>query len=73
LGDGSSLTVGGTQFRLSYDANFTGDLLTSTEDGGNDIALVVIPEPGTLVTLAGGLGLLLGLQRFRRRDEKSRL
>ncbi|MGV3532648.1 MAG: hypothetical protein ACO1QR_09795 [Chthoniobacteraceae bacterium] len=26
-----------------------------------------VPEPGVLVSLAGGVGVLLGLQRFRRR------
>lgn len=36
-------------------------------DGGNDLVLNVVPEPGTAVTLFGGLGALLGWQRLRRR------
>ena len=34
---------------------------------GNDLTLSAIPEPGSAVGLLGGMGLLLGLQRFRRR------
>lgn len=30
-------------------------------------SLVSVPEPGILVSLFGGMGVLLGLQRFRRR------
>lgn len=33
----------------------------------NQVALVVVPEPGTALSLAGAAGLMLGLQRFRRR------
>jgi len=35
--------------------------------GGHDVALLVVPEPNAMAMLAGGLGLALGLQRFRRR------
>ncbi len=35
--------------------------------GGRDVALLVVPEPNAMAMLAGGLGLALGLQRFRRR------
>ena len=37
---------------------------------GNDVAvqlLTAIPEPGSLAAMLSGLGILLGLQRFRRR------
>ena len=30
-------------------------------------SILSVPEPGVLVSLAGGVGVLLGLQRFRRR------
>ncbi len=40
-------------------------------DDGNDITLVAVPEPGTVATLASGLGMLLGLQRFRRRSRQA--
>ena len=33
----------------------------------NDVVLSVVPEPGAVTMLLGGIGLLLGGQRFRRR------
>ncbi len=57
---------GGYQVQLSYrdDASTPAFELS----GGNDVSvLVTVPEPGTLATIASGLGMLLGLQRFRRR------
>jgi hypothetical protein len=38
----------------------------------SDVTLVAVPEPGVLLTLAGGIGTLLGLQRFRRRPTMRR-
>lgn len=35
---------------------------------GNDIVLNVVPEPGTYAMVAGGFGMLLCLQRIRRRN-----
>jgi len=35
--------------------------------GVSSVALVVVPEPGSLAALAAGAGVLLGLGRFRRR------
>jgi hypothetical protein len=54
-----------TQFQISYDAIFGGGF-----NGGNDVAitLVTVPEPGSLVVLVSGLGMLLGMQRLRRRS-----
>jgi autotransporter-associated beta strand protein len=40
----------------------------SLGDGGRDILLTVIPEPGSLTALFGGLGVLVGLGRLRRRQ-----
>jgi hypothetical protein len=53
-------------------ANLTGTVGSSGLTGtlaisGNNLVLTVIPEPGALSTLLGGFGVLLGLQRFRRR------
>jgi autotransporter-associated beta strand protein len=45
----------GQQFTISY-----------TGGDGNDIVLTAVPEPGSLVSLLGGCGLLLGCRRFRR-------
>jgi hypothetical protein len=43
-------------------------VISYNADGGNDVVMVAIPEPGTIVSVFGGLGALLGLQRFRRRS-----
>ncbi|TCO82172.1 putative secreted protein with PEP-CTERM sorting signal, partial [Chthoniobacter flavus] len=53
----------GQEFAISYTANFATDSLT----GGNDVAIMAIPEPNSMAMLAGSLGMALGLQRFRRR------
>ena len=53
--DNGVLTVGSNQFTLDYNYN------------GNSVALLVVPEPGAAASLFGSLGLLVGLQRFRRR------
>lgn len=57
LTDGAALMVGNTQFNIDYRAN--------------SVVLVAIPEPGSLVSLLGGLGTLLGLQRFRRKTARA--
>ena len=54
-------------FAISYAANFGADTLT----GGNDVAVMAIPEPNAMSMLAGSFGLALGLQRFRRRRGSS--
>jgi fibronectin-binding autotransporter adhesin len=64
LPDGSTFTAGTRQFQISYDAN---SATRSFDAGGNDIAIRAVPEPGSLVTLLSGLGMLAGLQRIRRR------
>ncbi len=55
-------------FAISYDANIT----AGTFHGGNDIALMAVPEPSAGVSLLLGLGALTGLQRLRRRTAPSR-
>ena len=37
---------------------------------GNDITLLVVPEPGTWAMMLSGLGMLVGMQRMRRRSSK---
>jgi fibronectin-binding autotransporter adhesin len=62
LPQNSEFVVSGQPFRISYTADFLGATMT----GGNDVALLAVPEPGALAMLLGGFGLLVGLQRFRR-------
>jgi fibronectin-binding autotransporter adhesin len=57
----------GQEFAISYNASFSGNSFT----GGNDVAIMAIPEPNSLSMLAGSFGLALGLQRFRRRRHSS--
>jgi len=56
---GNIFTSAGYQFQVNYAAN-----------SGNDVTIKVlsaIPEPGTLMSLAGGVAVLLGWRRTRRR------
>jgi hypothetical protein len=55
----SVFTQGGQGFQISYDANLT----TGTLEGGNDIALLAVPEPATAAILAIGSVLLLRRRR----------
>jgi len=68
LPNGSTFSSGGQLFQITYSANWTGTQAGSSFTGGNDVALLAVPEPGTFASLAMGLGGLLGLQRFRRRS-----
>ena len=58
--DGGTYTFDGQEFQISYQANAG----TNTFTGGNDVALMVVPEPAA--ALLGGIGLLLILRRRRR-------
>ena len=56
---------GGTLFQISYTANALGNSFSGT---GYDIALQVVPEPGSWAMLLGGAGMLARMVRRRRRQ-----
>ena len=57
-----------TQPTFNYGTTGWSGGVVSYDLANNDLVLTaVIPEPGTAVSLVGGLASLLGLQRFRRR------
>ena len=71
LAQGATFVQGGDTFKVSYNANWSGNPLTSSFSGGNDVAveaLAVVPEPSAFVSLFGGAGMLLGIGRMRRRS-----
>jgi hypothetical protein len=70
MANGSSFVQNGNTYSISYFANFADDIAARSLTGGNDIALqlMAIPEPTTFASLASGIGLLMGLRRFRRRS-----
>ncbi len=57
----------GTIFMATSGSNSQFFQVSYVGSSGNDIVLNAIPEPGTLAGLLSGLGMLAGLQRFRRR------
>ena len=62
---GSSITANGFAFNIIYDTNAAGGGFGT----GNDVVLqlTAIPEPGTWATMLSGLGMLLVVQRLRRK------
>ncbi len=61
LADGASFFAGTQKYQISYFGN--AEAATPTFTGGNDVALMAIPEPSA--ALLGGLGLLALLRRRR--------
>lgn len=65
VSDTNNIILNGQQFALVYNANYTG--AGNTDSIGNDIALQAVPEPSTWAMTIGGIGMLVGYQRSRRR------
>lgn len=64
LAEGSTVSFGGADFRISYRAE--SGLTTAASFGnadGNDVALIAVPEPSSAVALLGGIALLLAVRR----------
>ena len=71
--NGGSITGGSAIYATGssvYVANQGGIAGTGTNhfNGGNDVALLAVPEPNTWAMLLGGFGMLAGIQRMRRRN-----
>jgi Uncharacterized protein with a C-terminal OMP (outer membrane protein) domain len=63
LAQGATFTAAGYTWQVSY----VGDSATNSFTGGNDLALQLVPEPGTCLLAAGGL-MVLALRRRRRQS-----
>ena len=62
LTEGSAFTFGSQVYDITYLASFAGNSAT----GGNDVALIAVPEPSVFASMALGTGLLMSYRRFRR-------
>ncbi len=69
--DGQALGPNNTFTLTNNTGSYTAQLFYNGEggaiSGGNDLVLQVVPEPNAMASVIGGLGMLLGLGRFRRR------
>ena len=65
---GSPLNTGnaGERWLLSSDqAHYTSGITTAQVEGGQLIAIHIVPEPSVALSLIGGASMLLGLRRRR--------
>jgi len=69
LDEGAPVTFGSHNGYITYQANWTGSQVGSTATGGNDVAIVTVPEPGTISLLALG-GLTLAGMHWRHRSRR---
>ncbi|HRJ71007.1 MAG TPA: autotransporter-associated beta strand repeat-containing protein [Terrimicrobiaceae bacterium] len=64
LSQGATFTSGGREFQISYTASGFG--ASPSLVGGNDVALLVVPEPSTWALVGLAFALVLGRARPRR-------
>jgi autotransporter-associated beta strand protein len=64
LSQGATFTSGGREFQISYTASGFGG--SPSLAGGNDVALLVVPEPSTWALAGLAFAVILGRARFRR-------
>jgi autotransporter-associated beta strand protein len=68
----SFTTSGGFTFAIDYATNFLSSTSVNDIGTGNDVVLelTAIPEPGTWATMLSGFGVLLFVQRMRRKSRR---
>ena len=62
LGEGQVFALGSQLFEITYHGSYSSNSFT----GGQDISLMMVPEPSTWTLLTGGLGLLMLARRSRK-------
>ena len=65
---GSSITLSGYTFNILYGYNAAGTDTGNAGDVNVDLQLTAIPEPGTWAAMLSGFGMLLCIQRIRRKS-----
>jgi len=60
----ATFAVGGQQFEINYAYNPSAGNFQAVN--GTEVAILAVPEPGSLALLLGGVGMFAGLRRFRR-------
>lgn len=72
LAEGSQFSWNSQQWKITYQANYTGSYESSSFTGGNDAAIIVVPEPTTLAGAVTGFAVLaVFIRRSRRRSHCS--
>jgi len=61
----SAFAVNTAGFQSAFNGSFS-VIQDASNPNALDLQYLAVPEPGSLVSLLGGLGMLAGLQRFRR-------